>query len=136
MVDVGPLRQVTCPNGAACEHDIEQHRYEPDRGRWVCTGDACWDNPYRVVKVHAELSGSSLNTTSHERRMDQLRLLHGPDATFEFTFDPPPFQPDYSLLTGEDDKQQRWLKALTWLVPLGIVAVTCLWAALIILFGW
>lgn len=82
MVYVGPLAPVLCPNGQACPHDIDQHRYEPDRERWVCTVADCWENPYRVIKLYEPFSGSMLSAESAAHHWRQLREAH-PEATFE-----------------------------------------------------
>ena len=87
MVNCGPVAPCTCPNDAACWHDIGQHRYEPNRDRWVCTVDDCHENPYCVVTVSD--SNWSLNAEGYGHRMASLRALHGPDVTFEFVEDPP-----------------------------------------------
>lgn len=87
MVDVGPLADVYCPNGNTCPHDIAQHRYEPDRQRWVCTVEVCHENPYRVVKV-SDHSFRMLNAAGYRNVMETLRAEHGPEATIEITDGP------------------------------------------------
>lgn len=98
MVDVGPLLPVLCPNGQTCPHDIVQHRYEPDRERWVCTVGNCHENPYRVIKVREPLSASMLNAENAARYWSQLRAAH-PEATFEFV--------EYPKIGVEESRRTR-----------------------------
>lgn len=89
MVDLGVLRPITCPSGAACPHDIELHRYESDRERWVCTDGECRDNPYRVIKV-SDLSARALLAAGYADMRANIHALHGPEVTIEFTDEPYP----------------------------------------------
>lgn len=100
MVDCGPVG-ADCVTGA-CPHSLTQHRYEPDRERWVCTVADCSDNPYQVVKVND--AGWPLSVEGYGRRLAAMRAAH-PEATFEFVNEPPPFSPDLDLL---DPATARW----------------------------
>lgn len=86
MVDCGPVGPITCPNDAACWHDIEQHRYEPDRQRWVCAVEDCHENPERRVR---HLPGGLVVPA------------------------PPALRPDYDLLT-ESRRERRRRLGLHW----------------------
>lgn len=41
MVHIGPLAPITCPNGAACPHDLTQHRYDAAAAEWTCAATGC-----------------------------------------------------------------------------------------------
>jgi hypothetical protein len=104
MVEVGPLAVTYCPNGNTCPHDIAQHRYEPDRQRWVCTEGRCWENPYRVIRICDPLSASMLNAEAAAQRWREMRSAH-PEATFEVV--------EYPHI-GVDDRPSWWQRLWRW----------------------
>lgn len=99
MVNIGPVCSTTCPNGAACPHDMEQHRFDDERQRWTCTVSDCAENPERVITVWP----TSLTFESYERHVGRLRAQYGPDVRFEIG--------EYPSI-GIDDQRgwlSRWL---------------------------
>lgn len=79
MVNLGTIGPVTCPNGAACPHDLEQHRYDEARRRWICTARDCAENPERVVTVWP----SQLTFEGYSRLVERVRAQCGPDVQIE-----------------------------------------------------
>lgn len=72
MVDCGPWKPDTCPNGPACPHGIERHLFNPDTERWECTIEDCRDNPERVVTIYSP--AAMMNAESYRRLLE----AHGP----------------------------------------------------------
>jgi hypothetical protein len=62
-IDLGPVGALTCPNGPACPHDFDQHRYNPDSDRWYCSVPHCLENPeftYPTIGVERTWADSQL----------------------------------------------------------------------------
>lgn len=95
MVDVGPLTPITCPNGCACPHDLESHRYDPARQRWTCTVEDCPENPERVITIWP----TSLTYASYSRLVESVREQHGPDIQIKIG--------EYPTI-GTEDIAHRW----------------------------
>lgn len=96
MIDIGPWKPDTCPNGHRCPHDLERHLFNPRAERWECTVEDCNDNPQRVVTVWP----TSLTFESASRMYDRLREQYGPDVRFKVG--------EYPAIDAEDRPRRRW----------------------------
>lgn len=45
MIEIGPVALWLCPNGQACPHGLEAHRFDERSRIWRCTVATCHENP-------------------------------------------------------------------------------------------